>query len=369
MIKNDTIPKLYKYLDICSGNYYNVKKICTFGRPLNFIVGSRSIGKSTSLACLSILNYMENGKKFIYTRRTKDEVLLTCRTFFDNAVGIINSKLNLRKIKNIEYKSRNFYIIYEDGTREKCGECIPLSMQQKYKSASYSDYNIIIYDEFIAVGGASYLGNVNYPDQEYDFLMSLYQTVDRGQDNPYRDETRIFCLGNSWTIYNPIFLSFNISDYIDETSEWIRPRGEGWVLHNISDVDATAGKEESNAFLLANQKLKDYAFYNKSIENDRYIEKLPKGQPYDYICTLLYDGDKYGIYEINSVYYIGKPLKSARESSLSNRDHYGNDLYLLTAWTEEPIMCGLITAYKRNRLRFCAGKAKNTFLKYFRLSQ
>lgn len=368
MIKNDTLPKIYKYLEQCAGAYYNPVKICTFARPLNFIVGSRSIGKSTAIACMCLLNYMENGKMFIYTRRTKDEVLLTCRTFFDNAIHIINQKCNLRKIKNVEYKAREYYIIYEDGTKEKCGECIPLSMQQKYKSASYSGYNIIIYDEFIAVGGASYLGSVDYPDMEYDFLMSLFQTVDRGQDQPYRDETRVFCLGNSWTIYNPIFLSFNISDYIEDKSEWIRPKNAGWILHSIGDVAGTIAKEESNAFLLSNQKLRDYAFYNKSVENDEYIEKLPDNQPYDYVCTLVYDGDEYGVYLVNKIYYIGKPLKSPVKISLSNRDHCGNDLMLITAWRETPVMGALMGAYKMNHLRFTNGKAKNTFLKYFKLS-
>lgn len=363
-------------MDKCSqGGFYNVVKLLTFQKILNFIVGSRSIGKSTAVACLCLLNYMVNGKKFIYSRRTKDEVLLTCRSFFDNAVQIINKKckgMGLREIKMVEYKAGKFYITYmdsEEGKSEECGYCIPLSLEQKHKSATFSDYNIIIYDEFIATDNARYLGNIDNPDREYDSLMSLFQTVDRGIDEPYRDETIIICMGNNWSQYNPIFLSLNISDYIEDTSKWINPKGELWLLHNIGDVAATklAG-QQSNAFRLANQKLKDYAFNNISTENKEYIEKPNPDIKIQYYITLRYNGRDYGVFRQQDRFYIGRARKNQETLALHNRDHFGNDLKLLTSWREEPIMEILIDAYKKNNLFFSTGMAKQEFLKYFKLA-
>lgn len=377
MIRNNNFPKLYKYLDKCSeGGFYNIVKLLTFQKILNFIVGSRSIGKSTAVACLCLLNYMVNGKKFIYSRRTKDEVLLTCRSFFDNAVQIINKKcsgMGLREIKTVEYKAGRFYITYmdmeEDDKPEECGYCIPLSLEQKHKSATFSDYDIIIYDEFIATDNSRYLGNVDYPDREYDSLMSLFQTVDRGIDEPYRDETIIICMGNNWSQYNPIFLSLNISDYIESNSKWISPKNELWILHNIGAVEATqlAG-QKSNAYRLANQKLKDYAFENISTENKEYIKKPDPNVKLQYYMTLRYNGREYGVLKQQDYFYIGKPRRNQETVSLHNRDHFGNDLKLLTSWREEPIMEILIDSYKKNRLYFATGMAKNEFLKYFKLA-
>lgn len=370
MIKNNNFDKLYKYLDKCSGSFYNVKKLLTFQRILNFIVGSRSIGKSTSVACLCILNYIINGKKFIYCRRTKDEVLLTCRSFFDNAVQILNVKCKgmLPKIEYVIYKSGRFYIKLEGKEEEQCGYCIPLSLEQKHKSATFSEYNIIVYDEFIATDNSRYLGNIDYPDREYDSLMSLFQTVDRGIDEPYRNETIIICMGNNWQKYNPLFLSLNISDFIEDDSEWIRPKGELWILHNIGEVEATKLGDQSNAYLLSNQKLKDYAFRNVSTESNEYIKKLDKNVKSTYYFTLLYNGNKFGVYKQRDEFFIGKARKNQEEIALQNRDHIYNDLKLLTSWREEPIMEILIDAYKKNKLFFCTGLAKNEFLKYFKLS-
>ena len=374
MIRNNNFPKLYKYLDKCSeGGFYNITKLLTFQRILNFIVGSRSIGKSTAVACLCILNYIINGKMFIYCRRTKDEVLLTCRSFFDNAVKIINTKckgMGLPVIKCVEYKAGKFYIQIEGKeTDEQCGYCIPLSLEQKHKSATFSEYNIIIYDEFIATDNARYLGNVDYPDREYDSLMSLFQTVDRGIDEPFRDETIIICMGNNWSKYNPIFLSLNISDYIEDNSRWIKPKDELWILHNIGDVAATkdAG-QHSNAYLLANQKLRDYAFNNISTESTEYIKKPDPSIKVEYYMTLKYDGREFGVLRQQDNFYIGKPRKGQDIVALHNRDHFGSDLKLLTSWREEPIMMILIEAYKKNNLYFATGLAKNEFLKYFKLA-
>ena len=82
---------LYGDLDKCAGKFYNPKRLLTFNKPWNFITGSRSVGKSTGWAIYCVLDFLHNGHKFIYVRRTKDEVSLTAPTFFGNAVPIIRN--------------------------------------------------------------------------------------------------------------------------------------------------------------------------------------------------------------------------------------------------------------------------------------
>ncbi len=60
---------IYKYLDRYCGDFYNPKKVLTYGRPWIFVTGSRSVGKSTAIAILFLLDYIVNGRKFIYCRR------------------------------------------------------------------------------------------------------------------------------------------------------------------------------------------------------------------------------------------------------------------------------------------------------------
>ena len=132
---------VYKYLDAVSGSFWNCKRILSYGKPWNFVTGSRSVGKSTNIACFFILDFLKNGHKFIYCRRTKDEAMLTCQTFFGNAISIINAKTEF-KIKSLEYNGGEYYITMdgagEDAPKIHCGTVIPLSLEQKYKSANFS---------------------------------------------------------------------------------------------------------------------------------------------------------------------------------------------------------------------------------------
>lgn len=360
---------VYKYLDAVSGGFWNCKKLLSYGKPWNFVTGSRSVGKSTNIACFFILDFLENGHKFIYCRRTKDETLLTCQTFFGNAISIINSKTDFN-IKSLEYNGGEYYILL-DGEEEKrhCGSVVPLSLEQKYKSANFSEYCNLVFDEFICQDSTRYLGSKTTPDREYRAVLSLYQTIDRGIDRPFRNETRFFFLGNTATIYNPIFLSIGISDYIEDTSKFISPKSKLWVLERIESVDAMTEIEQSFSYQLSDEEGINYAFKNKGNDTDAYIKRPPEHNR-AYICTLIKDGRKYGVwadgnrieYFIDVFHDIGAP-----EISLDVESHHGNDLMLVTTWADYPIIRLLLDRFKVSHLYFGNGRIKNVFYKYFKL--
>ena len=135
------------------GIFYNPTKLLSYGRVLNFSIGSRSIGKSTGFAIMMLKDYIEKGRQFIYVRRTQDETQLTAPSYFDNAVDIMKSKGF--DIQDFYYKGGEYYL-----NGELCGYAIPLSLQQKYKSSNYSSVWWILYDEFMIMPGstARYIG-------------------------------------------------------------------------------------------------------------------------------------------------------------------------------------------------------------------
>lgn len=360
---------VYKYLDMISGYFWNCKKLLTYGRPWNFVTGSRSIGKSTNIACYFILDYIKNGHKFIYTRRTQDETMLTCRGFFSNAVKIINDKTEF-KIESFCYDGGNYWIKFKDKeTQEQCGTIVPLSQEQKFKSKDFSEYCNLVFDEFICQDATKYLGSKSTPDREYRAVLSLYQTIDRGIDRPFRNETRFFFLGNTATIYNPIFLSIGISGYITSNARFIAPKNKLWILERVDRVEATKDMESSFAFMLSDEEGRDYAFRNTGSDNDDYIRKPPANNRL-YISTLVRNGVKYGIWcDMNYTDYyiadfkdIGKPTISLDVSS-----HTENDLMMITQWREYPVIQTLIYKFKHNNLFYGNGKIKQEFFKYFNL--
>lgn len=362
---------VYKYLDACSGRFYNCKKLLTYNRPWIFITGSRSIGKSTSVAVFFILDYLKNGHKFIYTRRTKDETLYTCRTFFGNAVTIINNCTEFN-ICEFKYDGGKYYIKMEgeEGVRE-CGCIIPLSQEQKHKSNNYSDFFNLVYDEFICEDSTAYLGSKATPDREYRAALSLYQTIDRGVDQPYRNETRFFFLGNTATIYNPIFLSLDITEYIDDKTKIVAPksgRGSLVVLHRVEFVEATEDMENSFSYILSGEEERNYAFRNKGYDSgNEFIKKLPEIR--SYIITLTLEGESYGVWtDREHDMYIGPPAKNeGRTISLDLKSHKESDLMLITHMAEFNIIQVMLERFKRGSLFYTNGKIRQKFYKYFKL--
>lgn len=361
---------IYKYLDKASGDFYNVKKVLTYGRPWNFITGSRSVGKSTSVAIMFLYDYLQNNRKFIYCRRDQDAVMLTCQKFFASAVDIINATGDFH-IAEFYYHSKYYYIRLE-GEEEprQCGTIIPLSLENKYKSSNYSEYFNLVFDEFIEKDPTKYLGSAKTPDKEYKSILSMYQTIDRGVGKTFRNETRFFFLGNTATIYNPLFLKIGIADFVAQNPDckFVAPKGKLWLLERIETVEALKDIENSYAYQLADEEERAYAYKNTGNDNNDFVKRPDCSTVY--LDTLILEGVQYGVRRSTgrtmNEFYIGKPdLKNKRKAtSLDIAGHNGVDLRLITGWRNSFLLVAISNAFKEGRLYFDTGKTKLAFLRY-----
>ena len=359
---------LYKFLDKYCGKFYNPKKVLTYGRPWIFVTGSRSVGKSTAIAILFLLDYIFNGRKFIYCRRDQDAVLLTCSKFFASAVSIINSFGDVH-IEEFYYHAKHYYIrMAGEEEPHECGTIIPLSLENKYKSSNFSEYFNLVFDEFIEKDSTKYLGSIKTPDKEYKSVLSMYQTIDRGVGKTFRNETRFFFLGNTATVYNPMFLKMGISELVSQGSKFIAPKGKLWLLERVETVEALADIEESYAYQLADEEEQNYAYHNQGNDSDDFIGKLDKSV---YLGTFALNGVKYGVRKSVTDYPFMMSIGPADSKhnytviSLDNGSHNGKvDLKLITNWRKSPLMMTVADAYQNGRLMFHDGRTKLEFLKY-----
>lgn len=359
---------IYKYLDKYCGDFYTPKRILSYGRPWNFVTGSRSVGKSTGIALLFLLDFIVNYRKFIYCRRDQDAVMLTCQTFFPSAVSIIN-KFGDFHIEEFFYHAKKYFIRME-GEEEprECGGIIPLSLENKYKSANYSEFFNLVFDEFIEKDATKYLGSAKTPDKEYKSCLSLYQTIDRGIGRAYRNETRFFFLGNTATIYNPMFLKMGISELVTQGAKFIAPKGKLWLLERVETVKALEGIENSFAYLLADEEERAYAYKNTGADSNDFIGKLDTSI---YLGTFILNGTKYGVRKSVTDYPFMMSIGPADSKhnhiaiSLDNGSHDGRvDLKLINNWRKCPLLMTVADAYVNGRLLFHDGRTKLEFLKY-----
>lgn len=373
MLKNSLMyaGKTYKYIDACANGFWTPKKALTYNRPIICVTATRSVGKSTGVAMYVLFDYLVNEHKFMYVRRRQRDTFKTCKTFFTNAVAIINKYTDF-DIKAFKYDSGFYYIatdLDEDGEPcyKICGLATPLSEEEDLKSSVFSDYFTIIYDEFISKDRNKYLGTKATPEMEWESVVSLYQTVDRGVDKPFRNETRVFLLGNKATIYNPICISLGISDYVREGQHFTAPKNKQWVWEDLDGVDATAQIENSFAFQMSTDSVKNYAYRNLGKDSNAFIRKPDIAQ---YLYTVKLHGELYGIYKDSEYnFYIHQPKPEYAVIALDVNSHNESDLQLIAKWRESPLMQMLSSAYKMGRLYFGTGKIQNAFLMYLEYLQ
>ena len=333
--------------------WFSMTPILSRGRHLNIITGKRSTGKSTGAALYILMHYLKTGKGWVYSRRTKDETDLTCMSWFDNACDILKAEgLDVK----VEYKGGKYFV-----NGKEAGRAIPLSLQQKSKGDNLSAYDWLVYDEFISFD-RRYLGGRENPLFEYQALMSLYQTMDRGIGEAHRNEVKIIALGNSDSFYNPIYMAVGIDRYLTLDTHFLAPKGEEWVVEQLRAEDATAAEDYKNSvsYKLSDERTKAYAYENiakEQVDND-FIEK--HNEPMESICNLLYDGLKMGVHYSwkLGILYVDCNEVEGKTYALTNADH--SPVYWLASnsnGVEEIKQLKLL--YIQGRVRF-----QNTRVKY-----
>lgn len=361
---------LIPYLDKISKNgyYYNPKRILMHKKPFNVSQSGRSIGKTTEFMCIVVLNYLLKKNEFLYVRRTDPETLEGARDFF-NDIDILKEACPEFEIKNVYYHAGKFYIEFNNGTKEEIGRTMPLSFVGKRKSSKPKNCNIILYDEFVAMYNKEYLGTSDDITEEYDRLILLYQTIDRKKGKTFRNETAIFCLGNSTTIYNPIFLGLNCLKYMQEDSKFICPKDSFYCVERIDKVEATKDIENSFGYIMASDINKQKMYKNNTGEfNNRYIDNNKPKQSV-LLCNFILDKYKYGFYysQYTMLYYIGKGESTGETYSLDIEGHEMSDTEYVKAMSKFKWSSVITNAYSYGRLFFNSIITQRKILSYLKL--
>ena len=374
--------KVLKYLEKCShGKFYSLVKILTRMKAWNFITSARGPGKSTAVACLFILDFILDGHMFMYVRRDKDEVLLTCRTFFKNAVRVINEYCDdIQKIHSVEYEAGYYYLIYEsdfieaENNEEKpqrhvCGRCVPLSVADKFKSNAGEAFWNVVYDEFIPLSASKYLGNRNTPELEYEYFYNLYTTIDRDFDDVYLNRVVCFFLGNTAMTYNPFYLSLDMVKYICQDAKFINPKAYSWCMEQIDvkDIKALEKSKESISYNLASEKMKSVNFSNSEFDElgDNFIGSPQKATTLDGYFILC--GKSYAIrHTHDNLYYIIKARIPDKERyySLDVPGHNGVDCELIDRAMQNSLINWIHHAYCMNFVWFEDKQTRQNWLQY-----
>ena len=186
--------------------HYNIEELLKKA-PLSIyylIYGEKSNGKSYQVKHLAINNYIKNKKKFVLLRRWKADISTAWVEKYFHDVDV--EKLTAGKYNSITVWRGDLFFnrLNEQGKsleKEKIGSVMALSTEQHYSGASFLDYDMVIFEEFMERG--------TYLNRESEKLQILYSTIDRK-----RGTTKVYMVGNTISRVCPYLKDWNLLETV-----------------------------------------------------------------------------------------------------------------------------------------------------------
>ena len=252
------------YLD---NGYVNIRGIIELGLPFNFIVGGRGTGKT-----YGALQVMEEDRyKFVFMRRTQMQADMISTPEYnpykklnsDKGWNIGCAKIN--KMTSGFYEMQNI-----NGKMKPEGEpkaiILALSTIANMRGFDASDYEILLYDEFIPESHERPI------KEEGKAFKNACETINRNRELEGHKPVQCICLANSNTMTNALFLELGLVKKAEEMrrreQEYsiMRERGIGLFVLRESDISEKkadtalyklGGSDEFNRMALSNEFVTD----------------------------------------------------------------------------------------------------------------
>lgn len=164
--------------------------------PFVSVVGPRGTGKTYGLMKWMI----ENKQKFLYLRRLKSQ-LDQCGKPEGNPFKKLNTDFGYNI--NPYNSSGTISFRYGDKDGEVAAVGVALSVVANLRGVDYSDFQYIIFDEFIASDGERPIKN------EFFAFLNFYETVNRNRELSGDDPVFCYMLGNANKLNNPYFTGWH----------------------------------------------------------------------------------------------------------------------------------------------------------------
>lgn len=260
--------------------WYEMGHTLTHNALINMVIGPRGAGKTYAAKMEAYKRFQRNREQFIYLRRYDAELKAVKEGLFND--------LNMNVEFPIEYNDGYYYC-----NDELIGYPMALTKANSYKSASFPDVTLLIYDEFII----DPTQHQRYLTKEVDKFLNLCETVFRMRDN-----WQAFLLANSLSFVNPYTIYFDLKN----TGKQFVKDKTGLVLCELwNDAEYQNQKAQTKFGRLVQGTLFDQmARENQFIlDNDTFLAIRPKKSVYQY--GIIINSRKYGVWMHEGGYYIG----------------------------------------------------------------
>lgn len=321
--------------------WFDINKIRSYNRVLNFVVGARGIGKTFGFKEWAVADWLENKNQFIYMRRFEKELINR-----KAKEGFFPVDLK-KKYPEHEFKfSDGAYMI--DG--EVAGYPMVLSKAGQEKGIiEYDNVTKVLFDEFIIDKR-----NYHYLPDETTIFKEAMITIARLRF------VQFFLMANATTWNNPYFVKYGIQRPADN-SEFIKTKSYVLQMPVQNEYKKVAEQSPIGKVLKdLDKSYFEYAYDNKLYrDNADFIEKkTPKAI---HRFTVTYSGVKIGVwYDFGTglVYCSRKFDEHALFNYvLSSDEHTTNTI--LVGGRKSVLIKSFVEAFERGSVRFEDSQVKN----------
>lgn len=259
------------------------------------ITSNRSGGKTTSLLNYSLDYYKDTGRCMFFVYRKKTD----SQNFISQYDDVLERRADIKNIDQLSIADGLVTVLTSQGNPIAYAACLKDIDGIKKYSNMFFRVDYVVLDEY-------QLEKEKYMPTEVTDMISLIISVSRGGGYSSR-KTQLILSGNNYSLLNPYLMEFGIS--MRYRPGMRRLRGKGYVAYFIQNDDAKKQIINNPALkAFGNNNAIKYATESDFwIADDKNFITKPHGRT-NYVCTLIYGKNKYGLWDcINEGYiYISK---------------------------------------------------------------
>lgn len=233
--------------------YFDINCLDKYNAIFNFVISSRSSGKSYSFKKLAIDTYLDKKEHSVILRRRLSEIDGTKLDNFFDDIREEYSEYELKVDRFVGYINDEPFLYF-----------IPLSTQKNFKSIPYPKVTKLLFDEFLTTQNDN--GSTGYLKDEITKFNELMSTIFR-----IRDNVKIYFFANNTSMVNPYFTQYNCMPKFGEDVTLIDKEGMRLVVLKFTNEEFV--EKATNSTLGKFFKNFDSHYYNYAIANDSLCDK------------------------------------------------------------------------------------------------
>ena len=238
--------------------FVNMPRLFASRLPFIFVVGGRGTGKTYG-ALEYVRKQALDGKKFIYMRRTQDQVDKISQDDFSPFKSIDELTGTITTVQKMAGKTFSFIDAPSDKT---LGYCFALSTFAKMRGFDASDVSTLVFDEFIPEKHERAIKN------EAEAFFNAVETINRNRELTGGEPLQCVLLSNANNMGNPLFLELGLvsraTKMLSKGVDTYRDEKRGLMLVIIQNSPISEAKKQTALYKLTAGS----SFQKMAIDND-----------------------------------------------------------------------------------------------------